>query len=193
MKLRSLVIALVVAAAAATVHAQGAVYINPVVMRITNSTADNSLFAFLGKGKTSAMFYGVVIGGFYDIPTPHKEVEIGIDLRDANLHGNNALLNSFLVGPRISPTKYGRYHPYVEPFFGAGTTRAPNTGIRINKLQYGIFAGLDYDINRHVDFRVAELGYSSLVTASAGTIGLTQSIPSANLFSITTGLTFRLP
>jgi hypothetical protein len=193
MKLRSLVIALLIAAASATVHAQGAIYINPIAVHVTNSTADNSLFAFLGKGKTSAMFYGVAIGGFYDIPTQHKEVEIGLDVRDEILHGNNALLNSFLVGPRISPTKYGRFHPYIEPFVGAGSTRAPNTAIRITKTQFGVFAGLDYDINRHVDFRVAEISYSSLSTASAGTIGLTQTIPSSNLFSITSGLTFRLP
>jgi hypothetical protein len=193
MKLRSLLIALVIATASATVHAQGAIYINPVAIRVSNSTADNSTFAFLGKGQTSQMFYGVALGGFYDIPTQHKAVEIGVDVRDEILHGNNALLNSFLLGPRLSPTKYERFHPYFEPFFGIGSTRAPNTAIRINKVQYGVFAGLDYDINRHVDFRVAEIGYSSLSTASAGTIGQTQSIPSSTLLSITSGLTFRLP
>lgn len=194
MKFRSLLLVLAVAITASAAHAQGALYVNPVAIRISNSTADPSLFSFLGPGATSRMFYGVSFGGYYDIPRENKQVEIGVDLRDQVLHGNNALLNSFLVGPRLAIAPYKRpLHPYVEPFIGIGSTRAPNTGIKVNKTQYGAFVGADYAFSHNVSWRVAEIGYSSLVTASGGTIGATESIPAARLLSFTTGLTFRLP
>ncbi len=192
-KLRSLVVALVVAAAASTVYAQGAVYVAPIAFRISNSTKDTSLFSFLGPDSTSRMFFGVQFGGFYDIPTQNKALEIGVDMRDSIVHGNGAALNSFLVGARVAPTKYGRLHPYIEPFVGVGTSRAPHTAIRVSSAQYGGFLGADYDLSRRVSWRVAEVGYSGLRTASAGTIGGTADIPSAGLLSISTGLTFRLP
>jgi hypothetical protein len=44
-----------------------------------------------------------------------------------------------------------------------------------------------------VTWRVVEVGYSSLDTAGAGTIGLTASIPSSTLINFSSGLTFRLP
>ncbi len=198
MKLHSLLFALTSAltlagSTAAVAHAQGALYVNPIAVRASNSTADTSTFAFLGKGDTSRMFYGVNIGGYYDIPMQNKSIEVGIDVHDANLHGNNALLNSFLLGPRIAFRTDARLHPYINPEFGAGTTRAPNTAIKVNKIEYGIWAGADYNISRRVNWRVLEVGYSRLSTASAATIGATTPIPSATLFTITTGLTFRLP
>jgi hypothetical protein len=192
-KLRSLVIALVVAAAASTVHAQGALYIAPIAYRISNSTLDTSLFSFLGPTSTSRMFYGVQFGGFYDIPQSQKGLEIGVDLRDSIVHGNSAALNSFLVGLRLAPTKYGKLRPYVEPFVGVGSSRAPHTSIRVNQAQYGGMVGVDYAFSHNVGWRVAEVGYSSLRTASAGTIGGTADIPNAGLLSISSGLTFRLP
>jgi hypothetical protein len=170
MKQFACLIALAVAGTASAAHAQGALYINPVAVRVSNSTADHGLYAFLGPGETSRMFYGVELGGYY------------------------ALLNSFLVGPRIAfSTRVEKLHPYVEPFVGAGSTRAPNTEIKVTKLQYGAFAGADYDFSRRVSWRIAEVGYSSLTTASGATIGASESYPSSNLLSITAGLTFRLP
>ena len=196
MKLRSLLLALAVASTSlAAAHAQGALFVNPVAIRVSNSTADPSLFSFLGPNTTSRVFYGVSFGGYYDVPhETHKNIEVGVDLRDAVLHGNNALLNSFLVGPRISGAPYSRpIHPYIEPFVGLGSTRAPNTALKVNKVQYGVFVGADYAFSRNVSWRVVEIGYSSLVTASGGVIGQTESIPAAQLLSFTTGLTFRLP
>jgi hypothetical protein len=195
MKQFACLIALAVAGTASAAHAQGALYINPVAVRVSNSTADHGLYAFLGPGETSRMFYGVELGGYYNVPTTQfKSAAIGVDVRDAVLHGNNALLNSFLVGPRIAfSTRVEKLHPYVEPFVGAGSTRAPNTEIKVTKLQYGAFAGADYDFSRRVSWRIAEVGYSSLTTASGATIGASESYPSSNLLSITAGLTFLLP
>ena len=142
------------------------------------------------------MFYGVQFGGFYDVPQVSKDFEIGIDLREANLHANNALLNEFLFGARLGlypANAPRRLHPYLEPAFGIGTTRAPQTSIKVNKPTYGIFVGADYQFSHNVGWRVAEIGYGSLTTASGGTIGASESIPSASLLTITTGLTFRLP
>ena len=195
MKLRFAALALILAfTTSIAAHAQGALYLSPVADRISNSKADPGLYSFLGVGKTSQMFYGVQFGGYYDIPMEQKEFEVGLDLRDAILHGNNALLNSFLVGPRIAISPFRRpFHPYVEPFVGVGTTRAPNTGIKVNKPQYGVYVGGDYDFSRHVSWRVVEIGYSGLTTASGGTIGASESIPSATVLSFSSGLTFRLP
>ena len=192
-KLRSLVIALVVAAAASTVHAQGALYVAPIAYRISNSTLDTSLFSFLGPTSTSRLFYGVLFGGYYDIPLANKSLEVSGDLRDSIVHGNSAALNSFLVGVRVAPTKYGKLRPYVEPFVGAGSSRAPHTAIRVTQAQYGGLVGVDYAFSRNVGWRVAEVGYSSLRTASAGTIGGTANIPAAGLINFSSGLTFRLP
>jgi hypothetical protein len=196
MKLRSLVFVLALAAGfTVAASAQGALYVTPVANRVAISTADPGLYSLLGPGTTSRMFYGVQFGGYYDVPLHQKQLEVGLDLRDAFLHGNNALLNSFLVGPRIAFVleSHPRLHPYVEPFIGAGTTRAPNTAIKVTKPQYGVFAGADLNLGHVVSWRVAEIGYSSLTTASGGTIGATESVPSATILSVTTGLTFRLP
>ena len=197
MKLHSLrmTLALVPALAGAFAHAQGAFYINPAAARISISTADPSLFSFLGRNTTARTFYGVELGGYYNLPLVEKQFEVGIELRDTVLHGNNALLNTFSFGPRISGSPFQRdIHPYVEPFIGVGTSRAPNTAIKVNKPQYGILLGADYNLNKRVAWRIAEVGYSSLSTVSESTVGSPSgSIPSANVISITTGLTFRLP
>ena len=194
LKLRSLLIAFVVAvAASSTLHAQGALYLNPIAFRISNSTKDPGQFSFLGPNSTSRMFYGVVFGGYYDLPLQEKALQVSFDMRDSIVHGNSASLNTFLVGIRISPTKYGRYHPYIEPFIGDGSSRAPHTSVHVNGAQYGGFLGLDFDLNRHVQWRTLELSYSGLRTASGDTIGGTESIPSAGLLGITTGFVFRIP
>jgi hypothetical protein len=198
MKVRSLLLALALSAASASAaHAQGAVYITPVFDRVSISPADtNPTFSFLGPTTTSRFFYGVQIGGYYDLPLQTKKYEVGIDLRDAILHGNSALLNSFLVGPRIAFVLNGRprLHPYVEPYFGAGSTHAPQTAVRVTKIQYGVEAGADYDLSKRVGFRVFEVGYSGLSTAGSGTVGRAGAPQSSsNIINFSTGLIFRLP
>ena len=172
-------------------HAQAALYFNPVAIRASNSKADSGPFAFLGQNSTSQMFYGVNVGGYYTLYQAGK-TEVGIDVRDSLTHGNSAVLNSFLVGVRISASPFERpIKPYVVIGGGAGTTRAPTNPRRITRGQYGIFAGADYTLARHIDYRVVEVGYSSLSTVSSDTVGGSSSIPSASLLSVSTGVVFR--
>jgi hypothetical protein len=74
---------------------------------------------------------------------------------------------------------------------GVGTSRAPTSTVRINRAQYGIFAGADYSLSKHVDFRIVEVGFNSLQTASSSTIGGNGNIPTSRLLSFSTGFVFR--
>ncbi len=196
MNVRSFLVAAVVFLTASTLHAQyGGLYVTPIAIRISNSTADTGTFAFLGQNVTSRIFWGVNFGGYYDIKRSDK-IAIGGDVRDSILHGNNAGLNNFLVGLRISRPAPERLRPYIEPFVGAGTSRAPETTIHVTKAEYGVYAGADYALGHHVDFRVIEIGYGALTTASSETIGGnggTRTIPSATLLNFSSGLVFRIP
>jgi hypothetical protein len=162
-------------------------------MHITNSTADHGTFAFLGNGGTSGMFYGVNMGVYYDFKTPYN-FKAGVDVRDSILHGNDAFLNNFFVGVRISGRPFNNnWKPYVEPVIGAGSSSAPSTTVRVTKFEYGIYGGLDYATKHHIDFRAIEIGYSGLRTVSSQSIGNSSTIPAAQLLSISTGLVFRFP
>ncbi len=77
-------------------------YVNPVGIHITNSQADSGVFAFLGDNKTSRMFWGATFGGYVNF-IHNPKFDAGIDFRDTAVTGNNANLNSFLVGGRILP------------------------------------------------------------------------------------------
>jgi len=198
MKLRSLIVAVAIAigfaVAPLAADAQTGLYLNPIAQRISNSTADHGTFAFLGDGVTSRMFYGVNIGGYYDFKTPYP-FHAGLDVRDSIMHGNDAFLNNFLVGVRISgrPFRNEAWKPYVEPVIGAGTSEAPHTETHVTKVEYGVYAGLDYATHHHIDFRAIEIGYTGLRTASSGTIGDSASIPAASIISISSGFVFRFP
>jgi hypothetical protein len=195
MKLRSLVVAVVLAVAPVVSHAQTGLFLNPIAMRISNSTKDSGLFAFLGQNSTSHMFYGPEFGGYYDFKTPY-DFKAGIELRDSIVHGGNASLNTFLMGVRLSAKPFKKpWKPYIEPFIGAGTSEAPSTAIHVTKAQGGVFVGLDYETHHHIDFRAVEIGYSTLKTASSQTIGgnVNTTIPASTILSFSTGLVFRFP
>lgn len=190
----TLTLSLLAVLAPAAAHAQGALYFNPTAVRVSNSSVDNTTFSFLGPNTTSRFFYGISLGGYYDFA--HKAypgIELGLDVRDSILHGNNALLNEFLVGPRVAYAVTPRIHAYVEPVIGAGTSRAPNTAVHVTKAEYGAFAGADLNLGQHVDVRMIEIGYTGLSTVSSATVGSVGSVSTAGLLSITAGLTFRLP
>jgi hypothetical protein len=185
--------ALVVALSLTTVaaHAQIGLYLNPIATRVSNSQADTGPFAFLGENSTSRMFYGVDMGGYYNFYRQGKN-EVGVDIRDSIVHGNSASLNSFLVGIRAAAEPFSRpLKPYIQVSVGVGTTRPPTSTVRINRAQYGVFGGADYSFSRHVDFRVFEVGFNSLQTASSSTIGGIGNIPASKLLSFSTGLVFR--
>ncbi|HEV2710972.1 MAG TPA: hypothetical protein VGU67_12210 [Edaphobacter sp.] len=173
-------------------QAQFGLYLNPIATRVSNSQADTGPFAFLGANSTSRMFYGVDMGGYYNFYQQGK-TEVGVDIRDSIVHGNSASLNSFLVGIRVAAKPFSRpLKPYLQASVGVGTTRPPTSTVRINQAQYGIFGGADYSLGRHVDFRVVEVGFNSLVTASSSTIGgSSKSFPASKLLSFSTGFVFR--
>ena len=176
-----------------TAHAQIGFYINPIFTHVSNSTADSGPFAFLGEGGTSKEFGGVVLGGYDDFFHGTK-LTAGVDVRDSIVHADNAGLNSFMVGIRVSGKPFTLpLKPYVQGSVGVGTSHSAHSGLSISREQYGIFAGADYPIATHVDFRVIEVGYGSVTTISSDTVGGTSSIPAANLVTVSTGLVFRFP
>ena len=193
MNFRYLALAVGLALTTLAAHAQVGLYINPVAIRISNSQADSGPFAFLGENSKSNIFYGVNIGGYYNFYHQGK-TEVGLDIRDSITNGNSATLNSFLVGVRVATEPFKRpLKPYLQASVGVGTTRPPTSSVRANRAQFGIFGGADYALNRHVDFRVVEIGFNSVTTASSTTIGGVGNIPASKLLSFSTGLVFRFP
>jgi hypothetical protein len=196
MKLRYLatVVSLALTTVAARAQSQGNVglYLNPIAIVATNSVADSGPYAFLGQNSTSNVFYGYNLGGYYDFFHSGK-IGAGFDMRYADLHANNAMLREFLVGVRVSGTPFNKsLKPYLQVSIGDGTSKAPLSTVHITKLDYGIFGGVDYALGRHVDFRVLEVSYGSLATASTSTVAAAgPNIPAANLLHFSSGLVFR--
>ncbi len=193
MKLRLVAAVVVLALSSIAAHAQAAVYFTaPIYNHISNSVADTGPFAFLGNGKTANSFWGVGFGGYYEVPVNAK-INAGIDIHDSIVRGNNASLNTFMVGVRVSGKPFTRrpIKPYVEVGVGAGTSRPPTGSLKVTKPQYGVFAGAEYPLSKHVDWRVIEIGWNSVTTVSNETVGGTASIPSATIISASSGLVFR--
>jgi hypothetical protein len=192
MKLRFLVPALALALTTIAAHAQIGVYFNPVVSRISDSVADTGPYAFLGDGQKSQIFGGVDFGGYYEF-AHYSKFDVSADMRDAIEHGNNASLNSFLVGLRVSAHPMGAFHlkPYAQFSAGAGRTRPPLSDAHIERLEYGIFGGLDRPLNKHVDWRVIEISYGSTGIISSQTFQGPTAIPSARILGFSTGFVFR--
>jgi hypothetical protein len=168
-------------------------YVNPIAIRIHNSQADSGTFAFLGDNVTSRTFWGANIGGYVNFIHAPK-FDAGIDIRDSIVTGNNANLNSFLVGARVVAKPIANsFKPYLQLSVGAGSSKPPTSPIHLTRLQYGVYGGIDYTLAKHVDFRMFELGYGSVLTVNSGNFGGTLSFPSSGLFSISSGLVFRIP
>ena len=200
MKLRYLatVVVLALTTVAANAQSQGNVglYFNPIATRVSNSvvdTGDSGVYAFLGQNTTSRVFWGYNLGGYYDFYHAGN-LTAGFDLRFSDQHANNAMLKNFLVGVRVSGAPFRRpIKPYIEATFGKGSTKAPASTIHVGKVDYAIFAGADYTLSRHVDFRAIEVGYGSLTTVSSATVGAggNIAIPASKLLNISSGLVFR--
>jgi hypothetical protein len=168
-------------------------YVNPIGIHITNSKPDSGPFAFLGDNTTSRTFYGVDLGGyvnFYHAP----KFDAGIDIRDIIVSGNGAHLNSFLVGGRVIAKPIANsFKPYLQVSVGAGSSKPAKSTVHLTRLQFGVFGGMDYTLSKHVDFRMFELGYGGLSTVSSGNFNGSTTFPASRLFSISTGLVFRVP
>jgi hypothetical protein len=173
-------------------HAQVGIYVNPVVSRITNSVADTGPFAFLGSGETAQTFGGVDFGGYYDF-AHFSKADLGVDVRDAFEHGNNASLNSFLVGLRYAakPISFAGLKPYAQVSVGEARTKAPKSNAHINNLQYGIYVGADKALAKHVDWRIVEVSYGSVDTISSHNFNGPTPIPAARILTFSTGFVFR--
>ncbi|HZQ43319.1 MAG TPA: outer membrane beta-barrel protein [Acidobacteriaceae bacterium] len=191
MRLRYVLAAVVLAAVAASARAQVGVYINPVVTRISNSTPDTGPFAFLGDGVTSRTFGGLDFGGYYDV-TRGPGMKFGVDARDTIVHGNNASLNVFSLAARIEAPPIGHgLRPYAQLAAGAATSKAEHSVVHTTRGMFGIFAGLDYPLNRHVDFRIVELGYGSVTTTNSYIYGSHTPIGASSMVHVSSGLVFR--
>jgi hypothetical protein len=205
MKLRYLATVVVLALTTVAAHAQKqsqdqsqdqhnfGLYLNPIAIRASNSVAQTGPYAFLGQNSTSQVFYGYTLGGYYDFYHAGN-LSAGFDMRFSDLHANNAMFRDFLVGLRLADQPFKRpFKPYLEATIGDGTTKAPSSTVHISKLDYAIFGGVDYTLARHVDFRVFEVGYGSLTTASSGTVGTGGSviIPASTIIDFSSGLVFR--
>ncbi len=193
MKLRLLVPCLALALTTVSLHAQGALYFDPQFTRVSNSKADTGVFAFLGEGATSRMFYGVSFGGYYDVVRGQK-FDVGIDIRDHLVHGNNASLNTFLLGPRVAyKPENSAFRPYVQLSGGEGRSKPPTNPAHINRVAYEVFAGLDHPIAKHVDYRILEVGYGNVSTISSATFGNNTTFSASHLLDFSTGFVFRIP
>jgi len=168
-------------------------YVNPIGIRIRNSKADFGPFAFLGDGATERTFYGAALGGFVDFY--HAQgYDAGLDIREVITTGNNARLNSFLVGGRIASKPLAeKFRPYLQLSVGVGSSKAPHSTVRVSKFEFGIYGGLDYTLSKHVDFRAVELGYGSVSTINSGNFNGATTFPNSTLFSFSSGLVFRVP
>lgn len=194
MKLRLLVPSLALALTTMAAHAQVGLYLNPVISRVSISTPDTAPFAFLGPDTTSRIFGGVDFGGYYDF-AHYAKADVGLDLRDIIQHGNAASLNSFLVGLHVEAKPMAHsMKPYAQVSFGEARTKSPFSSIHVSKLEYAVFAGLDRPINRHVDWRIVEVGYGSATTVSSNSFGTVTAVPiaAAKILNFSTGLVFRI-
>ena len=195
MKLRLLVPSLAMALTTMAAHAQVGLYLNPVVSRVSNSTADTGPFAFLGQNATSRIFGGVDIGGYYNF-AHYAKADVGFDVRDTIQHGGGASLNSLLFGLKVQakPMAHG-LKPYGQLSIGEGSSKSPLSAIHIGKVEYDIFVGVDRPIARHVDWRILEVGYGSVSTISSNSFGgvTPKPINSSTLLNFSTGLVFRIP
>ncbi|HXS14156.1 MAG TPA: outer membrane beta-barrel protein [Acidobacteriaceae bacterium] len=191
MRLRYVLAAVVLAAVAASASAQVGVYVNPVFTRISNSTPDTGPFAFLGEGATSRILGGVDLGGYYNI-THGPGMKFGVDVRDTTVHSNNASLNVFSLGGRLEGAPLaGGIRPYAQIAAGLATSKAQQTQVHTNRGMFGIFAGIDYPLNRHVDFRIVELGYGSVTTQNSFIKGGPTPIGASRMIHVSSGLVFR--
>lgn len=173
-----------------TKHQVG-VYINPIVSRVSNP-ADTGPFAFLGAGTTSRLFAGFNIGGYDDFSHSSSN-DIGVDVRGSFLRGNGAYLGSFLLGPRVVFRPSSQFKPYVEGLIGVGRSHPAHNPRGLSAFEYGIMGGVDYSFSSHVDWRVAEIGYSAVQTIGSGVFNSSAgaSINTSKMINVSTGLVFR--
>ena len=81
-----------------------------------------------------------------------------------------------------------RLKPYLQVSGGVGTTRAPLTAVRTSKAMAKVYVGVDYAINRRLDFRAVEIGFGELTTTSTAQYNSALNYPADKLISFSSGL-----
>jgi hypothetical protein len=193
MKLRLLAALAALAIASGAAQAQIGIYATPLVTRISNSTADTGVFAFLGAGNTARFFEGFGVG-VYDNLYHSGQIDAGVDVRTNIMRGGGAQLTNFLVGGRVAfkPVSLP-FKPYVDLMGGVAGTRPAHNPRSLSKPEYSISAGIDYPLGKRIDFRVIEVGYSSVQTINSGTVNTqAQQLPSSGMINLSTGLVFHI-
>ncbi|MFP5231186.1 MAG: hypothetical protein ACLGQX_01020 [Acidobacteriota bacterium] len=193
MKLRFLVPVLALALTTIAAHAQYGLYVNPVVTRFSINPPDTGDMAFLGQGQSSQVFGGIMFGG-YDEFLHRDKVDIGVDIRDAWQHGNNATINSFLGGfiVEAKPMKLFKLKPYGEFMVGDGRTTSALNIAHINRVQFGIYGGLDRPLTPHVDWRIAEVSWGEVQAINSQTFVFNgTAVPNTKMLGFSTGFVFR--
>jgi hypothetical protein len=119
-------------------------------------------------------------------------MKFGVDARETTVHRNNASLNVFSLAARVEagPTAFG-IRPYAQLSAGAAISKAPQSQVHTLNGQFALYAGIDYPLSRHVDFRVIELGIGSVTTANSYIYGGPTPIGASGLLHVSSGLVFR--
>jgi hypothetical protein len=190
MKLRFLAVVAGLVMVAGVARAQVGVYVAPIFSRVSNP-ADTGVFAFLGDGTTSRVFGGVGFG-FYDDYHHSGKWTVGGDVRATFLHGNNAPLGSFLLGPRVTyRPDTTLYRPYFQVIGGVGSSTAPHNPKGVSKPEVQVLAGLERAIGKHADWRVIEVGYGIVQTMNSSIVAQTNDFPASRQILFSTGIVFR--
>lgn len=170
-----------------------AIYVAPNFARLTNSQSDTGPFAFFGDNKTSGWFRGANLGVSRDFHYSPK-IDLTGDFRLTFLSGNNAPLRSVLFGLRAAPRRNGKaLLPYVEVMGGLGSTHAPQNSHSVHRGEWQVQAGVEDPINRHVDWRVIEVGYGMVRTIGSDAFSgdTSNQRPAAHVLNLTSGIVVR--
>jgi hypothetical protein len=144
---------------------------------------------------SSNSYAGPGFGVYYDF-LHAGPLEAGLDLRTDYVFGSTAKYRDLLAGVRLqAKPPVLKIKPYAQLSLGIGGPQ-PNgpfpagiTGATFrNKFTYEVVGGADLAVLPHIDFRVVELGYGR----QTGVAGSMQSNPDSTLFTVRSGVVFRL-
>jgi len=181
MKLRLSVLLVFLAMAAASSSAQLGIYGNFDATHLSSKTSLDTMWLY---GPNFGAYYNFIHAG---------PIAAGLDVRGNFLFGNHLKYRSGLVGVRVAvnppvlPIK-----PYAQFSVGGGAVKPDSSGpIQTHyttKFQYGVFGGADITVLPHVDFRLIEVGYSTMTGIGGG-----SAVPATSLVTVGSGIVLRLP
>ncbi|MGA1983669.1 MAG: outer membrane beta-barrel protein [Acidobacteriaceae bacterium] len=204
MKLRTIAIVLTVVLASAAAYAQTGVYLSFSAQQFTQEGVNTFSTHAGSQNIDRPWLYGPTYGVYYDVthlPYLGKlktgPVVVGIDargqtLRDGVYYGTfNAQDGIFSLRVATKNTVKG-VTPYVEGGFGIGHTKVPGRTYYSNNLMYQFGVGVDYNVHKHIDWRIVEITGGFLGSYATGYypsgVGPNQS---NSILTLSTGLVFR--